>query len=74
MEYSPETIGQWTRKGKLKNAIERLEAIQNANAATVCMFVVDGHGDHSLVKRYARISLAAGNGLLVLLKKRIERS
>ena len=72
MERSPITIKEWQHKGSLKTAIEKLKITQHAYAATVCTFVVEGYVDHATAKRSARISLAAGKGLLTLLMKQIE--
>ena len=73
MITSPKQYDPDSREAKVERAIERLKITQNAYAASVCQLVIDGLGNHSDVKKWARLSIAGGNGLLTLLKKRIER-
>jgi len=72
MVCSFKTPEEWRQKGRLEQAIANLEVIKNANAFVVCDQVVLGNENLEAYQKYARISLAASKGLLVLLKKQVE--
>lgn len=73
MEYSPETIGQWQDKGKVKKGLEKLKDIRLSYAMACCTSFVYGSITKEIDKRNGKIALAASKGILNLLLKSQER-
>jgi len=73
MLSSPNQYDPDSREVRVERAVERLKITKNAHASVVCFNVICDLGNRPIVKKYARISLAAEKGYYNLLNREFER-